>query len=79
MPTKTIGQGVELDLEAYLTRNLLVTFGASFNDTEIRDRDLSVFPCANCTVLDPADPNRPGAVLIDGNSLPQAPQGTSTT
>ena len=71
---KTIGQGVELDLEAYLTRNLLVTFGASFNDTEIRDSDLSVFPCANCSVLDPADPNRPGAVLIDGNSLPQAPR-----
>jgi iron complex outermembrane receptor protein len=71
---RTIGQGVELDLAAYLTDNLLVTLGASYNDTEIQDDDLSVFPCAACTVLDPADPNRPGAVLIDGNSLPQAPK-----
>jgi iron complex outermembrane receptor protein len=71
---KTIGQGAELDLEAYLSDDLLVTVGASYNDTEIKDKDLSVFQCAFCTVLDPADPSRPGAVLIDGNSLPQAPK-----
>src|SRR4029077_9431355 len=71
---KTIGQGAELDLEAYLSDNLLVTVGASYNDTEIKDPDLSVFQCAFCTVLDPPDPNRPGAVLINGNSLPQAPK-----
>ncbi|MCI4568037.1 TonB-dependent receptor [Lysobacter sp. CFH 32150] len=71
---RMVGQGAEFDLEAFLTPNLLVTFGASYNDTEIQDSDLSVFPCAACTVLDPADPNRPGAVLIDGNSLPQAPK-----
>ena len=35
---KTIGQGVELDLEAYLADNVLLTFGSSYNDTEIRTR-----------------------------------------
>ena len=74
---KTIGQGFELDLEAYLTDNLLVTLGSSYNDTEIDDPDLAVLPCGGgCTVTDPAnpDPLRPGTVLIDGNSLPQAPK-----
>ena len=71
---KSVGQGAELDLEAWLTDGLLVTLGASYNDTEIQDADLSVFQCAVCTVTDPADPARPGAVLIDGNSLPQAPR-----
>jgi len=75
---KATGQGVELDLEAYLTDNLLVTFGASYNDTEIEDDDLAIFGCALdlCQVRDPAntDPARPGTYLIDGNSLPQAPK-----
>lgn len=73
---KTVGQGAELDLQAWVTDKLYVTFGASYNDTEIQDDDLSVFPCAInfCTVLDPANPARPGTVLIDGNSLPQAPR-----
>ena len=34
---QTDGQGVELDFEAYLTDNFLVTLGASYNDTEIDD------------------------------------------
>jgi iron complex outermembrane receptor protein len=73
---ETKGRGFEVDLEAYVTDNLLVTFGASYNDTEINDPDLSVIPCAVnfCTVLDPVDPDNPSAVLIDGNSLPQAPK-----
>jgi iron complex outermembrane recepter protein len=74
---KTIGQGFELDLEAYLTDNLLVTLGSSYNDTEIDDPDLAVLPCGGgCTVTDPVnpDPLRPGTVLINGNSLPQAPK-----
>ncbi|MEZ0469305.1 TonB-dependent receptor [Luteimonas salinilitoris] len=78
---KTRGQGFELDLEAYLTDSLLVTFGSSYNDTEIDDPDLAVAPCGGgCTVLDPAspDPDRPGTVLIDGNPLPQAPEWVHT-
>jgi iron complex outermembrane receptor protein len=71
---RTDGQGAELDLEAWLTDHLFVTFGASYNHTKIDDPTLSVFQCALCTVLDPADPARPGAVLIDGNALPQAPR-----
>ncbi|MEO6264561.1 MAG: TonB-dependent receptor, partial [Luteimonas sp.] len=77
---KTVGQGAELDLAAYLTDHLLVTLGASYNDTEIQDNDLSVFPCALsptfsfCGVLDPVNPADPRTVLIDGNSLPQAPK-----
>ena len=71
---KTEGRGFEIDLEAYVTDQLLVTFGASYNHTEIRDSDLAVQPCgAGCTVLDPAGPVA-GTVLIDGNSLPQAPE-----
>ena len=73
---KSVGQGFEVDWESYVTDNLLVTFGASYNDTEIQDEDLAVAPCgAPCTVLDPTV--TVGGVrlaLIDGNSLPQAPQ-----
>lgn len=69
---RTIGQGLELDLEAYLTDHLLVTLGSSYNDTEIRDDTLSVAVCAACTVTDPLD--AAGRALIDGNPLPQAPE-----
>ena len=34
---QTDGQGLELDFEAYITDNFLVTIGASYNDTEIDD------------------------------------------
>ncbi len=71
---KTVGQGFEFDLESYLTDRLLVTVGASYNDTEIKDDQLAIAPCgAPCSVLDPAGPVA-GTVLIDGNSLPQAPK-----
>jgi iron complex outermembrane receptor protein len=71
---KMTGQGVELDFEAYVTDRFLVTLGYSYNDTEIKDRNLAVQPCASgCTVLDPVGPV-PGTVLIDGNRLPQAPK-----
>jgi iron complex outermembrane receptor protein len=72
---KTAGQGVELDIQAYLTPKLLVTLGASFNDTEIEDDGISVGTCAACTVTDPivSVGGSPFAV-IDGNPLPQAPK-----
>jgi len=73
---KSTGQGIEVDFESYLTDNLLVTFGASYNDTEIDDEGLAIAPCgAPCTVLDPTvTVNGTRLALIDGNSLPQAPQ-----
>jgi iron complex outermembrane receptor protein len=68
---KTVGQGMELDLEAYLSPQLLMTLGASYNDTEINDEGLSVGTCFACTVTDPIVG---GFAVIDGNSLPQAPE-----
>ena len=68
---KTVGQGAELDLEAYLTPHLLVTLGASYNDTEIEDDGISVGTCFACTVTDPIVG---GLAVIDGNPLPQAPK-----
>jgi len=80
---KATGQGFELDLQAYLTDNLLATFGVGYNDTEIKDPTLAVSPCGtglfppprlNCTVTNPLDAN--GKALINGNPLPQAPKTT---
>ncbi len=76
---KSVGQGFELDFQAYLTDNLLVTLGTGYNDTEIQDENLAVSVCAQCTVTDPivdplVDPIRGGKALINGNALPQAPK-----
>ena len=75
---KTIGQGAELDFQAYLTPNLLVTLGASYNDTEINDDDILVGICFACTVTDPTVvvdvPPPTTFAVIDGNPLPQAPE-----
>ena len=77
---QTDGQGVELDFEAYITDNFLVTIGASYNDTEIDDPDLGVQVCGSgCTFLDPVTapaipPFVPATVSIDGNRLPQSPE-----
>jgi iron complex outermembrane receptor protein len=68
---KTVGQGAELDVQAYLTKNLLMTLGASYNHTEIEDPNISVGICAQCTVTDPIVN---GFAVIDGNPLPQAPK-----
>jgi iron complex outermembrane recepter protein len=69
---KTVGQGAELDFQAYVTPNLLMTLGASYNDTEIEDDELAVGICFACTVTDPI--NAAGLAVIDGNQLPQAPE-----
>jgi len=69
---KTRGQGFELDLQAYLTPNLLATLGGSYNDTKIKDPGLAVAVCAACKVTDPK--TAAGLALIDGNPLPQAPK-----
>jgi iron complex outermembrane receptor protein len=74
---KTVGSGAELDVEAYLTSQLLVTFGGSYNHTKIEDSNLSVAGCGTdrdgsklCTMLDPLTPQ--GTYSINGNPLPQA-------
>jgi iron complex outermembrane receptor protein len=79
---KTVGKGFELDLQAYVTDKLLVTVGASYNNTRIKDPNLRIDACGSgCTPTDPivvpADPANgkfAPTVLIDGNSLPQAPK-----
>jgi iron complex outermembrane recepter protein len=73
---KTDGHGVELDLEAYLTDQLMITAGTSYNYTKIKGPNLYITPCGSgCTVLDPTI-ERDGTplALIDGNPLPQAPK-----
>ena len=76
---KSVGQGFELDLEAYLTDRLRVTLGSSYNDTEIKDGNLAVAGCGggctvtNAPVLD-ALGNPTGFFYIGGNPLPQAPK-----
>jgi len=75
---KTIGQGAELDFQAYLMPHLLMTLGASYNDTEIEDDNVAVGICFACTVTDPTV-TIGGSTLavIDGNPLPQAPRWIS--
>ena len=64
---KVIGQGLELNLDAYLLPTLLVTFNGSYNFTRIKDPGLTVATCASCTLVG-------GGANIDGNPLPQAPR-----
>ena len=70
---KASGQGFELSLDAYVLPTLLVTASGSYNNTRIKDPDLTVSGCGGgCTVL-----NRPaggGQFFIDGNALPNAPK-----
>jgi iron complex outermembrane receptor protein len=73
---KVVGSGFEMDLQALITPNLMASLGVGYNRTKIKDRDLNVAVCAQCTVTDP----QPGGVgtpaFIDGNPLPQAPKTT---
>ncbi|MBI3368078.1 MAG: TonB-dependent receptor, partial [Burkholderiales bacterium] len=72
---KAQGQGFEFNLDAYLTERLLVTLGGSLNITRIKDPDLAVPGCAQCTVTDPKIVNGGSTFYrIDGNALPQAPK-----
>jgi iron complex outermembrane receptor protein len=74
---KASGQGVEFNVDAYLTPNLLVTLGGSINDTQIKDPSLAVTGCAQCTVTNPKVVIGGSTFYkIDGNALPQAPKYT---
>lgn len=66
------GDGIEMNFDAYVTPDFLVTMSASYNKTSINDAGLAVGVCAQCTVLNPK--NAAGLALIDGNALPNAPQ-----
>ena len=69
---KTEGYGLEADINYAPSREWLLTLGTSYNHTRIKDKNLSVAPCGGgCTVLDPIGPN---GALVDGNSLPHAPE-----
>jgi len=86
---KATGRGFELDMQAFVTDQLLLSLGMGYNDTKIKDPDLAVSPCGttqyvfgqpgaprpNCTVTDPVTAG--GKALIDGNPLPQAPKITT--
>jgi iron complex outermembrane receptor protein len=72
---KAVGQGFELDAQTLLTDKLLASLGLGYNITEIKDKNLAVATCAQCTVTDPV--NSAGKALIDGNPLPQAPRTTA--
>src|SRR5690606_20486334 len=45
------GMGVDLDAEILFSDYFIVTFGGSYNDTEIDDPNLRTAICAQCTVL----------------------------
>lgn len=68
---ETKGYGFELDSEFMLGDNFFVTGSVSYNNTELNDSGLSVPVCALCTVTDDVVDGR---ALIDGNSLPHAPE-----
>ncbi len=68
----TEGHGLEADIQWTPSGNWLMTFGASWNPTEIKDPNLTVAPCGGgCTVTDPVIG---GLAYIDGNPLPHAPE-----
>ena len=73
---KASGTGFELDVQAFLTDNLLATLGVGYNDTKIKDGGLAVAVCAACTVTNPK--TTAGLALINGNPLPQAPKTTAS-
>src|SRR5690606_27492880 len=72
---KGTGMGIDVDAEILLSDNFVITFGGSYNDTEIDDPNLTTTFCAQCTVLDPVDTSGPVPVaVLDGNPFPQAPE-----
>ena len=76
---KAQGSGFELNLDAYLLDNLLVTLNGSVNVTRILDPNLTVGVCATCTVTNKEATVAAGGgtttvAFINGNPLPQAPK-----
>jgi iron complex outermembrane receptor protein len=69
---KTNAYGFETDINWAPSVRSLITFGSSYNHTEIDDPNLTVAPCGGgCTVTDRVSNN---LAYVDGNSLPHAPE-----
>jgi iron complex outermembrane receptor protein len=82
--------GFEADIEWLATDNLMFTLGFAFNDTEIKDPNLSTTPCAwnnanpgtpsgaglGCTPTQPVDPSDPTKRLINGMPFPRVPESS---
>jgi iron complex outermembrane receptor protein len=71
---KGTGYGFEVDAEWRAAQNLVLGGGFSYNNTELKDKNLLVAPCGSnlCTPTDTS--NGSGLVFIDGNPFPQAPE-----
>jgi outer membrane receptor protein involved in Fe transport len=69
------GYGLELDTAFQVTPEFLITLGVAYNSTEIKDSNLAVAVCAQCTVTDPiVQVNGATRARINGNPLPNAPE-----
>jgi iron complex outermembrane receptor protein len=77
---KATGNGAELNLEALITPDFLVTFGGSLNNTKIKDAALGVPPGGSLKVAGAfptvQNPIVGGNAMVDGNALPNAPKYT---
>jgi iron complex outermembrane receptor protein len=78
---KATGNGAELNLEALITPDFIVTFGGSLNNTKIKDAALGVPPGGSLRVSGAfptvQDPIVNGNAMVDGNPLPNAPKWTA--
>ena len=67
--------GFEIDSAFQITPEFQVTLGVAFVDTEIKDSNLAVGICAQCTVTDPTVVIGGNTrALVDGNPFPNAPK-----
>ena len=66
-----LAYGLEADAKWAALDDLLITAGASWTRTEIRDPLLKTAVCAQCTVTNPLDGS--GNAYLNGNPFPQAP------
>jgi iron complex outermembrane recepter protein len=82
---KATGSGAEINVEALITPDFMVSFGGSLNNTKIKDAALGVPPGGSLNTApfgQPAvfptvrDPMVGGKAMIDGNPLPNAPKWT---
>lgn len=75
---KGTGYGFELDSAFQLSEFFTITAGLAWNKTEIKDSNLAVGICAQCTVTDPTTVIAGNTrALVDGNPFPNAPEFTA--